>query len=208
VLDIVVSVAVLVFLSPLLVAVWLVVKLTSSGPAFYVQERVGHGGRVFPMLKFRTMTVDAEKQTGPIWAVDKDPRCTRFGGLLRRLSIDELPQLINVLRGEMSVVGPRPERPFFVAKFSRQFLEYPHRHCVRPGLTGWAQIHGWRGNTSIAERLRCDLHYVSHQSLLLDFYILAMTPYVVLSGGKIKESPRSNVADATSDASLEMREAA
>lgn len=185
--DLVIALATLTLLSPLLIVTALFVKFTSRGPVFYVQERVGLHGRSFWMLKFRTMRVDAERSTGPIWAIDKDPRCTLIGGLLRRLSIDELPQLINVLRGEMSIVGPRPERPYFVAQFSREFPEYPQRHLVRPGLTGWAQIHGWRGNTSLAERLRCDLEYVHRQSLLVDFYILAMTPYVVLTGGKVSE---------------------
>ena len=186
-IDVAVALGALTLLSPLLVAAWVLVKLTSRGPVFYVQERVGLNGATFMMLKFRTMRVDAEQSTGPVWAADHDPRCTPIGGWLRRLSIDELPQLINVLRGEMSVVGPRPERPYFVEKFSREYLAYGKRHAVRPGLTGWAQIHGWRGNTSLVERLRCDLEYVDRQSVALNLYILAMTPYVVLTGGNVPD---------------------
>jgi exopolysaccharide biosynthesis polyprenyl glycosylphosphotransferase len=186
-MDLVIAVSAMAILSPLLLATWLLVKLTSRGPAFYVQERVGRGGVSFPMLKFRTMRADAEHSTGPVWAIDHDPRCTSIGKWLRRLSIDELPQLVNVLRGEMSIVGPRPERPYFVERFSLEYPEYGQRHAVRPGLTGWAQIHGWRGNTSLVERLRCDLDYVRRQSVALDIYIIAMTPYVVFSGGKVRE---------------------
>jgi exopolysaccharide biosynthesis polyprenyl glycosylphosphotransferase len=206
--DVVIALVTLTLLSPLLLVAALVVKFTSRGPVFYVQERVGLQGGSFWMLKFRTMRVDAEQTTGPIWAVDKDPRCTPLGGLLRRLSIDELPQLINVLRGEMSIVGPRPERPYFVTQFSREYPEYPERHLVRPGLTGWAQIHGWRGNTSLAQRLRCDLQYVRRQSLSLDFYILAMTPYVVLTGGKVRAAFADDQAERIPAPQPSMRDAA
>jgi lipopolysaccharide/colanic/teichoic acid biosynthesis glycosyltransferase len=160
------------------------------------------------MLKFRTMRVDAETKTGPVWALDRDPRCTPIGGLLRRLSIDELPQLINVLRGEMSVVGPRPERPFFVEQFSREFPGYARRHDVRPGLTGWAQIHGWRGNTSLAERLRCDLQYVRRQSVAVDLYVLAMTPYVVLTGNHIHQHEACRSEHETQQLVTPLRDAA
>jgi exopolysaccharide biosynthesis polyprenyl glycosylphosphotransferase len=171
----------LILLSPWLLLVAVLIKLTSRGPALFFQERVGRNGRVFRMLKFRTMRVDAEHATGPVWATNNDPRCTRVGAFLRRWSIDELPQLFNVLRGDMGLVGPRPERPFFVERFAREMPDYHARHLVRPGLTGWAQIHGWRGDTSLAERLKCDLYYVRERSLWLDAYILLRTPLVVLS---------------------------
>lgn len=208
-LDVCVAIATLLLLSPLLAVTWLLVKVTSRGPAFYLQERVGRHGARFMMLKFRTMHVDAERTTGPVWAIDHDPRCTWIGGWLRRLSIDELPQLINVLRGEMSVVGPRPERPYFVEQFARKLPHYDSRHEVRPGLTGWAQIQGWRGNTSLAERLRCDLEYVERQSLALDLYILALTPYVVFAGGSVQmPSKPADVQPSSSRITTKQRDAA
>jgi exopolysaccharide biosynthesis polyprenyl glycosylphosphotransferase len=169
-----------VFGLPMLV-VTLLIRLTSPGPALYTQERIGLGGRRFMMLKFRTMHVDAEAQTGPVWAKNDDPRRTRFGVFLRRWSIDELPQLINVVWGDMSLVGPRPERPFFVTRFSQDMPAYNQRHGMRPGLTGWAQLNGLRGNTSISKRLEFDLHYIRHWSLSLDLTILAMTPIRMLT---------------------------
>jgi putative colanic acid biosynthesis UDP-glucose lipid carrier transferase len=144
------------------------------------QERVGKNGKTFHLLKLRTMRVDAEAETGPVWAKPDDPRCTRLGGWLRRTSLDEIPQLLNVLCGEMSLVGPRPERPHFVEEFSRRLPDYPSRHAVLPGLTGWAQIHGFRGDTPIESRLAHDLYYVRHRSLLLDLRILAITPWIIL----------------------------
>jgi len=171
----------LVFALPMLMIV-LLVKRSSPGPVFYRQRRVGRDGHTFELLKFRTMYVDAEGNTGPVWARENDPRCTPLGGRLRCTSLDELPQLINVLRGEMSLVGPRPERPYFVEKFSRDLPDYPLRHTVLPGLTGWAQVCGWRGNTSIDRRLEHDLYYVRHRSLWLDLKILAITPWVMFRG--------------------------
>ena len=165
---------------PLLV-VTLLVRLTSPGPAIYKQERVGVGGRRFLLLKFRTMRLDAEEKTGPVWAHEHDPRRTAFGAFLRRWSIDELPQLINVLKGEMSLVGPRPERPYFVAQFSQELPAYMQRHSVLPGLTGWAQLNGLRGNTSIAMRLDFDLYYIRHWSVLFDLFILFSTPFRMLA---------------------------
>ena len=158
-----------------------VVRLTSAGPAIYTQERVGRGGRRFMLLKFRTMRLDAEAKTGPVWAQEHDPRRTAFGAFLRRWSIDELPQLINVLKGEMSLVGPRPERPYFVAQFSQQFPDYMQRHGVLPGLTGWAQLNGLRGNTSISMRLDFDLYYIRRWSIWFDLYILFKTPLRMLA---------------------------
>jgi len=174
-LDVVVSTAVLVALSPLLLGIAIVIKLDSRGPAFFVQERVGLNGRAFPMLKFRSMRVDAEHPTGAVWAVRDDPRVTRLGAFLRRTSLDELPQFINVLLGHMSVVGPRPERPEFVARFREQVPRYMERHQERAGITGWAQVNGLRGDTSIEERTKYDLYYIENWSLLLDLKIMAKT---------------------------------
>jgi Undecaprenyl-phosphate glucose phosphotransferase len=164
----------LVLLSPLLVLIAVAVKLTSRGPVLFRQERVGLDGRGFPMLKFRTMRTDAEA-LGPQFAQAGDPRTTAIGAFLRRTSLDELPQLLNVLSGDMSLVGPRPERPVFIEAFRRQFPRYQLRHMVKSGMTGWAQIHGLRGNTSIEKRVEYDLYYIEHWSLLLDLKILART---------------------------------
>lgn len=165
---------------PMLI-VALLVRLTSPGSAIYQQERVGLGGRRFMLLKFRTMRADAEAKTGPVWAHEHDPRRTRFGAFLRRWSIDELPQLINVVRGEMSLVGPRPERPYFVAQFSQEMPAYMQRHGVPPGLTGWAQLNGLRGNTSISMRLDFDLYYIRHWSVAFDLFIVLATPFRMLA---------------------------
>jgi putative colanic acid biosynthesis UDP-glucose lipid carrier transferase len=175
------AVGILILLSPLLMVIALLIKATSKGPVFYSQVRVGYGGKVFVMLKFRTMRIDAEQRTGPVWATDGDSRCTWIGAYLRRWSLDELPQLVNVIRGEMSLVGPRPERPFFVSQFAQNMPHYHLRHAVVPGITGWAQVHGWRGNTSVEARLEHDLYYVRHQSLRLDLMVLALTPYALLA---------------------------
>jgi lipopolysaccharide/colanic/teichoic acid biosynthesis glycosyltransferase len=140
----------------------------------FTQERVGLDGRPFRMLKFRTMRIDAE-QEGPRFAEAGDPRVTPVGAWLRRLSLDELPQLINVFKGDMSLVGPRPERPVFIERFRRRIPRYQLRHMVKSGMTGWAQIHGLRGNTSIHKRVEYDLYYIEHWSLLLDLKILART---------------------------------
>jgi len=165
----------LVGLSPLMAALAVGVKLTSPGPVFYRQTRMGKNGRRFGMLKFRSMRVDAERATGPVWAERDDARCTPLGRLMRRWSLDELPQLFNVLAGDMSLVGPRPERAVFVERFRRQVPDYAHRHLVPAGMTGWAQVQGWRGNTSLRHRIRCDLWYISHWSIWLDLKILLLT---------------------------------
>ena len=151
------------------------VWLEDRGPIFYRQERMGLDGRPFEMLKFRSMRVDAESSTGPVWAVKDDPRRTRIGTFLRQWSLDELPQLWNVLKGEMSMIGPRPERPAFVHEFKTEIPQYMLRHRVKAGITGWAQVHGWRGNTSIQKRLQYDLYYIENWSLKLDLKILWMT---------------------------------
>ncbi|HLT19471.1 MAG TPA: undecaprenyl-phosphate glucose phosphotransferase [Thermomicrobiales bacterium] len=174
-MDLVVSVVMLVAFAPLMLLVAALIKLTSPGPVFFLQERVGQDGRAFHLIKFRTMPVDAEAETGPVFARPDDTRPTRLGRILRRYSIDELPQFINVLYGEMSVVGPRPERPYFVEQFRRQIPAYMARHQEKAGITGWAQVNGLRGDTSIEERTRYDLYYVENWSLLFDIRIMIKT---------------------------------
>src|SRR5262249_14448960 len=169
------SLLALIILSPLMALLALIVKLSSPGPVFYRQERCGLNGKLFWMLKFRTMPVDAESQTGPVWARKDDPRRTKLGSFLRKTSLDELPQFINVLKGDMSLVGPRPERPVFIHKFRKTVPNYMARHCVKSGITGWAQVHGWRGNTSLRKRVQFDLYYITHWNPWLDLRILCMT---------------------------------
>jgi len=170
-IDVVVSAVTLVILSPLMLLLALLIKLDSPGAVFYTQIRMGLDAKPFPMLKFRSMRSDAERD-GPGWTVHNDPRITRLGALIRRFSLDELPQFINVLLGEMSIVGPRPERPVYVEQFRRQIPRYMERHREKAGITGWAQINGLRGDTSIAERTKYDLWYIEHWSLSLDFKIM------------------------------------
>jgi exopolysaccharide biosynthesis polyprenyl glycosylphosphotransferase len=174
-MDIFFSAAGLVAFSPVLLLLAALVKLTSSGPVFYFQKRIGEDGRRFAMIKFRTMIYNAEKGVGPVWASKDDPRRTTVGGVLRKFNFDELPQLINVLKGEMSLVGPRPERPHFVGKFKEDIPRYMARHKIKSGMTGWAQVNGLRGNTSIEERTKYDLYYVENWSLGFDLKILFMT---------------------------------
>jgi exopolysaccharide biosynthesis polyprenyl glycosylphosphotransferase len=181
-MDIVVSAVVLVILSPFMLLIALLIKLTSpDGPVFLVQERVGLDGRPFPIIKFRTMRPDAEKETGAVWATPNDPRRTRLGAFLRRFSLDELPQFINVLVGDMSLVGPRPERPVFVEQFRRTIPRYFDRHREKAGLTGWAQVNGLRGNTSIEERTAYDVWYIENWTLWLDIKILLKTLFVIFA---------------------------
>jgi Undecaprenyl-phosphate glucose phosphotransferase len=174
-MDIALSLVALVVLAPVMAVIAALVKWTSPGPVFFRQERCGLNGRSFLMLKFRSMRADAEKQTGAVWASKDDPRRTRFGTFLRATSLDELPQFINVLLGDMSLVGPRPERPVFIKKFSKTIPNYAARHAVKAGITGWAQVHGWRGNTSLRKRVQYDLYYITHWTPWLDFRILWMT---------------------------------
>jgi Undecaprenyl-phosphate glucose phosphotransferase len=174
-MDMVLALAALIVLAPLMLLISALVKLTSPGPVFYRQERCGLHGGTFQMLKFRSMGVNAEHQTGAVWARKDDPRRTRFGAFLRRTSLDELPQFINVLMGDMSLVGPRPERPVFIQQFRRTIPNYMARHAVKAGITGWAQVHGWRGNTSLRKRVQFDLYYITHWTPWLDFRILWMT---------------------------------
>ena len=174
-LDIVFSLAGLLLLSPLLVALWIAVKLDSPGPALYIQERVGLSGKRFKMYKFRTMRAGAEGEDGPAWTKPGDVRRTRLGAILRRLSLDELPQLWNVLVGHMSLVGPRPEQPVFVRQFRSSIPRYMLRHHVKAGITGWAQVNGLRGDTPLDQRVEYDLYYIQHWSMAFDLKILFLT---------------------------------
>ena len=195
VIEIVVALLVLVFFAPLLLAIALAVRLDSSGPTLFRQRRLGQARRPFTVFKFRTMSAGADHSTHQryvneliaqgrdcpsaaqqgLYKIAGDPRVTRVGGLLRRWSLDELPQLWNVVRGDMSIVGPRPERPYFVEQFKHRIPQYMLRHKVKAGITGWAQVNGWRGNTSIEKRIECDLYYIENWSLLLDVKILLLT---------------------------------
>jgi len=176
-LDIVGSILFLVVFSPVYLAIALLIRFSSRGPIFYSQTRMGADGRSFTLYKFRSMKLDAEKETGAVWAVQNDDRTTKLGKWLRRTSLDEIPQFYNVLKGDMSLVGPRPERPIFVAEFRERIPKYMLRHKMKSGITGWAQVNGWRGNTSIEQRIKYDLYYIGHWSHLLDFKILLMTAY-------------------------------
>lgn len=174
-MDLAVSAVGLVLLSPFILLIALLIKLDSKGPVLYTQGRMGLDSVPFQMVKFRSMKEGAEDETGPVWATKEDPRCTRAGTFLRSLSLDELPQLINVLLGEMSLVGPRPERPIFVEQFKQLVPRYMERHQEKAGMTGWAQVNGLRGDTSIVERTKYDLYYIEHWSLLFDIKIILKT---------------------------------
>ncbi|HEY6951397.1 MAG TPA: undecaprenyl-phosphate glucose phosphotransferase [Bacteroidota bacterium] len=181
--DLFVALLVLVVVSPVIALLALLVKLTSPGPVFYLQERIGLDGNPFRLIKFRSMRTDAEESTGPVWASKGDPRTTRLGKFMRRFSLDELPQLVNVIRGEMSLVGPRPERPHFVEQFSKGVPKYLDRHRVKAGMTGWAQVNGLRGGEgSIEERTKFDVYYVENWSLVFDLKIIFKTVRAVLFG--------------------------
>ncbi|MBW2425293.1 MAG: undecaprenyl-phosphate glucose phosphotransferase [Deltaproteobacteria bacterium] len=195
--DLVGSALALAVCAPLLAGVALAIGLTSGRPILYRQRRMGHDGRVFEMLKFRSMRRDAEA-AGPGWTRANDPRRTRIGRWLRKRDLDELPQLFNVLRGDMSLVGPRPERPAYIEAFRREVPGYMLRHKVRAGMTGWAQVHGWRGDTSIQERVEHDLYYIQRWSLWLDLRILFMTLF------RRRSAARAEVA-ATAPAELSAR---
>lgn len=180
-MDIVISALVLVLCSPLMLFIAVMVKITAPrGPVFYTQERVGLDGKPFLVLKFRSMRITSEAQ-GPGWTTPNDPRRTFFGRFIRRFSLDELPQFINVLIGDMSIVGPRPEQPHFVEQFSRTIPRYMRRHKEKAGITGWAQVNGLRGDTSIAERTRYDLYYVENWSVLFDLKIMLKTILVIFA---------------------------
>jgi exopolysaccharide biosynthesis polyprenyl glycosylphosphotransferase len=184
-LDVVLSLIGLTLAAPIMALVALVLRLTSPGPVFYSQTRVGRDSQPFTIYKFRSMRVDAEAASGAVWSTKNDPRVTRVGRFLRRTRLDELPQLWNVLKGDMSFVGPRPERPEFIADLSRQIPFYGQRHVVRPGVTGWAQVRHRYGSTvdDAQEKLQYDLFYIKHMSFAFDIYILVETVKTVLVRG-------------------------
>ena len=179
-LDMIVATLVLTFGSPMMLLIAALIRLDSRGPVFFAQERVGLDGKPFPTIKFRTMRVNAPDLGN--WTTKDDPRVTRLGGFLRRYSLDELPQFMNVLRGEMSVVGPRPEQPIWVERFSQSIPRYMRRHKLKAGITGWAQVNGLRGDTSIEERTRYDLYYIDYWSLLFDIKIIIQTALAISKG--------------------------
>jgi Undecaprenyl-phosphate glucose phosphotransferase len=174
-IDIAISGTVLLCTSVLFGGIAILIRATTKGPVYYRQERMGLDGKAFQVLKFRSMYEGAEDETGPIWARDNDPRCTPIGRWLRLFDLDELPQLWNVLRGDMSIVGPRPERPYFVEQFKHRIPQYMLRHKVKSGITGWAQVNGWRGNTSLEKRIEYDLYYIENWSVGLDLKIMWLT---------------------------------
>jgi exopolysaccharide biosynthesis polyprenyl glycosylphosphotransferase len=173
--DVVFSSLVLLALAPLFALIALAVRWSSPGPVFFRQQRVGRNGELFWMLKFRTMRVAAPEECDTRWTTAGDPRRTRVGAFLRHTSLDELPQFFNVLKGEMSVVGPRPERPYFARRFLREVEGYERRFWLPAGITGWAQVNGWRGDTSIERRVEHDLYYLRHRSFSFDLWIIART---------------------------------
>ena len=173
--DIIGATIALLLSSPIIILAAIMIKRASPGPIFYKQERCGENGKNFNLYKLRTMQIDAEENSGPVFTAENDPRTTKIGALLRKTNLDELPQLWNVLKGEMSMVGPRPERPHFVEKFKTDINKYMWRHVSKPGMTGWAQVNGLRGNTSIEDRIKYDLYYLENWSLTFDFKILVRT---------------------------------
>jgi exopolysaccharide biosynthesis polyprenyl glycosylphosphotransferase len=180
-IDLAGAVAGLLIMSPLMFLVALAIKLESPGPVFFIQQRMGLDGKPFQLIKFRSMRRDAE-ETGPGWTTPDDPRQTRLGALLRKIELDELPNFINVLLGEMSLVGPRPEQPYYVELFQRQVPRYMERHREKAGMTGWAQVNGLRGDTSIAERTRYDIWYTENWSIGLDLKIILRTIWQIVDG--------------------------
>ena len=180
--DLIAAIVGLFILSPLFLAIAALVKLSSPGPVLFRQERIGRHGKPFTLLKFRTMHCSSKTESDTAWTTRNDPRCTVIGAALRKFSLDELPQLLNVIRGNMSLVGPRPERPYFVAKFGEDFQKYNMRHRCHVGMTGWAQVHGLRGDTSISDRLEYDLYYMRNWSFGLDLQIIFRTAFVAFTG--------------------------
>ena len=174
-MDIVGAIVAIIIFSPVMLVTAVLVKITSKGPLIYKQERVGLHNQTFQMYKFRSMEVQSAKSEKRAWTVRDDPRVTKVGRVIRKTSIDELPQLFNILKGDMSLVGPRPERPFFVEKFREEIPRYMVKHQVRPGLTGWAQVNGYRGDTSIKKRIEYDLYYIENWTMGLDIKILFLT---------------------------------
>ena len=174
-MDLILSATALILLSPLMFLIALAIKITGKGPVFYLQRRASLGGKEFDIIKFRSMVPNAESVSGAVWAAQNDPRVTPVGRILRKLSLDELPQLLNVLRGDMSLVGPRPERPELIERFGQQVPRYALRHHVKAGITGWAQVRGYRGMTSLRKRIQYDLDYINRWSIGFDVYILLLT---------------------------------
>ncbi len=173
--DITFSLIVIIFILPFMGIIALIIKIQDKGPVFYLQERVGQDGKIFKLIKFRTMIVGADKEKRPKFTTPDDPRVTKIGKFLRKFSIDEFPQFFNVLKGDMSIVGPRPERPYFVEKFSKEIPRYYERHRFKSGITGWAQVNGLRGDTPVDERVRYDLYYINNWSLWFDIKIILKT---------------------------------
>ena len=173
--DLILAMAGIIILSPVLFLTAIIIKLSSKGPVIFKQERIGLNRKKFVMYKFRSMQIQDNEDENHQWTVKDDPRTTKFGSFIRKTSIDELPQLFNILKGDMSLIGPRPERPYFVEKFREEVPEYMIKHHVRPGMSGWAQVHGWRGNTSIKKRIEFDIYYVENWTLFLDIKIFVMT---------------------------------
>jgi len=180
--DLIFAFSILILASPLILIIAILIKLDSKGPIMYFQERIGLNGEVFRVIKFRSMQTDAEQASGPVWSKKHDMRATRTGKILRRFSLDELPQLVNVIKGDMSIVGPRPERQHFVEQFKKEIPRYLERHRVRTGMTGWAQVNGLRGNASITERTKHDIYYIENWSLTFDVKIILKTIHAVLFG--------------------------
>jgi putative colanic acid biosynthesis UDP-glucose lipid carrier transferase len=179
--DVLLAAFLLVLSTPLWLLIAIGIKASSRGPVLYRQERVTWNGQRFQMLKFRTMPVDAEASSGPIWSNGQASRATPFGAFLRRFSLDELPQLLNVLSGDMSMVGPRPERPEFVAQFRRDIPGYMQKHLVKAGITGWAQVNDLRGDSDLTQRIQYDLYYIEHWSVWFDLGIIALTLWHILT---------------------------
>ena len=173
--DIIFAATVAILTAPLMLLIAVAIRLTSPGPVLFAQDRVGLNGRLFRVYKFRTMTAGEPGEGDTRWTTSNDPRRTRLGAILRATNLDELPQFFNVLKGEMSVVGPRPERPYFVKKFQDDVAQYNTRHYLKVGITGWAQVNGWRGDTSIAKRVEHDLYYLKNWSLWFDIKIICLT---------------------------------
>ena len=184
IIDLIIAVPSIMLFSPFWIIISILIKIDSSGPVLYKQNRIGENNTTFTIRKFRSMLYDAEKDSGPVWAADEDPRITRVGAWLRRFRLDEIPQLINVIKGEMSIIGPRPERPFFIDKLMQEFPFYYRRHKVRPGITGWSQIKQPydRDIDDVRKKLKYDFYYIENLSFSLDIKILASTFWVMLSG--------------------------
>jgi Undecaprenyl-phosphate glucose phosphotransferase len=175
--DAIFSAVVILVTAPLTALIALAIRIGSPGPILFVQDRVGLNGKIFRMLKFRTMKVDSPRDSDTRWTAQNDPRCTRLGAILRRANLDEMPQFFNVLKGDMSIVGPRPERPYFVEKFLNEIDKYDARHVFKVGITGWAQVNGWRGDTSIGKRIEYDLYYLRNWSMTFDLQIICLTMF-------------------------------